>query len=79
MFLQKLSVHRIFKRTAHAMISLRVCAGWSEPLQVTHITLLEISCRGSFATGKCILKHAYSEFQYTVRISQHGVNNCRMC
>ena len=38
---------RIFKRLAKALIRLRVCAGWSEALQVTHTTLLEISCRGS--------------------------------
>ena len=31
-----------------ALISLRVCAGWSEPLLVAHITLLEISFHGSF-------------------------------
>ena len=30
-----------------ALIRLRVCAGWSEPLLVAHTTLLEISCRGS--------------------------------
>ena len=78
MFLQELSVHRIFKRPAQAPIIVRVCAGWSEPLQVAHTTLLEISCRGSFVAGKCILKHEYSEFQYTVGIS-HSVNNCRMC
>ena len=30
-----------------ALIRLRVCASWSEPLLVAHTTLLEISCRGS--------------------------------
>ena len=30
-----------------ALIRLRVCAGWSEPLLVAHTTLLEISCHGS--------------------------------
>ena len=30
-----------------ALISLRVCAGWSEPLLVAHTTLLEILCTGS--------------------------------
>ena len=39
--------HRIYKRQAKALISLRVCAGWSEPLLVVHTSLLEISCRGS--------------------------------
>ena len=38
------SVTRIFKQLAKAMISLRVCAGWSEPLLVAHTTLLKISC-----------------------------------
>ena len=39
--------HRIFKRQAKALIRLRICAGWSEPLLVAHTTLLEISCQGS--------------------------------
>ena len=38
----------ISKRLARALISLRVCAGWSEPLLVAHITLLKISCHGSY-------------------------------
>ena len=38
---------RIFKRPAKAPIRLRLCAGWSEDLLVAHITLLEISSRGS--------------------------------
>ena len=29
------------------LISLHVCAGWSEPLLVAHTTLLEISCHSS--------------------------------
>ena len=45
---QKLNSHRIFKQLAKALISLRVCAGWSEPLLVAHTTLLEISCLGSY-------------------------------
>ena len=36
---------------AKALISLRVCAGLSEALLVTHTTSLEISCCGSY--GKC--------------------------
>ena len=35
------SFHRIFKWLAKALISLRVCAGWSEPLLVAHTTLHE--------------------------------------
>ena len=38
---------RLFKRQVKVLISLRVCAGWSEPLLVAHTTLLEISCHGS--------------------------------
>ena len=48
MFSQWPKSHRIFKRQAKALIRLRICAGWSEPLLVTHTTLLEISCHGSF-------------------------------
>ena len=46
-FSQQLNTHNIVKRLAKALISLRVCAGWSEPLLVAHTTLLEISCCGS--------------------------------
>ena len=45
-FSQSLNTHRILKRLAKALIRLRVCAGWSEPLLVAHTTLLEISCTG---------------------------------
>ena len=41
--------HRILKRLAKALIRLRVYAGWSEALLVTHTTLFEISCTGSFS------------------------------
>ena len=47
LFGQWLNTHRIFKRLEKALIRLRVCAGWSEPLLVSHTTLLEISCHGS--------------------------------
>ena len=33
---------------AKALIRLRVCAGWSEPLLVKHTKLLESSCHGSY-------------------------------
>ena len=42
-----LNNHRILKQLAKALIRLRECAGWSEPLLVAHTTLLEISCTGS--------------------------------
>ena len=44
---QYLSIHRIFKQPAKALIRLRVCVDWSEPLLVAHTTLFEISCHGS--------------------------------
>ena len=47
MFSRVLNSHTIFKRLAKALISLRVCACWSEHLLVAHTILLEISCRGS--------------------------------
>ena len=31
-----------------ALIRLRVCAGWSEPLLAAHVTMMEISCCGSY-------------------------------
>ena len=43
--------HRIFKRLAVALIRLRICAGWSEPMLVAHTTLLEISLRNMYVTG----------------------------
>ena len=44
--------HRIVKQLGTALIRLRVCAGWSEPLLVAHTTLLKISCRGSIKNIK---------------------------
>ena len=46
-----------------ALIRLRVCAGWSEPLLVAHTTLLEISCRGSYTS-------AAQKSEYDQEISQ---------
>ena len=46
MFCKWLNSHRIFKRQAKALVRLRICAGWSEAMLVTHTTLLEISCHG---------------------------------
>ena len=42
-----LGSHGAIKRLAKALIRLRVCAGWSEPLLVAHTWLLEIKCPGS--------------------------------
>ena len=54
MFSQLLKFCRIFERLAKALIRLRVCAGWFEPLLVAHTPLLEMSCRGlNFIGGFC--------------------------
>ena len=39
----------MFRQPAKALISLSVCAGWSEPLLVAH-TALEISCQGPYTS-----------------------------
>ena len=63
MFSQKLDSHEIFKRQAMALIRLRICAGWSEPLLVAHTILLEISCRGSYTMIKCYSTNSlFSEY-----------------
>ena len=41
----------IMETSAVSSLTLRICAGWSEALLVAHTTLLEISCRGSYALG----------------------------
>ena len=56
MFRQKLNNHRIFKRLAKALISLRVCAGWSAPLLVAHTTLLDITCHGPFHLREAVIR-----------------------
>ena len=54
--------HRIFERQANALIRLRKCAGWSEPLLVAHITLLEISRRASILSyGGLIVVYGCSQ------------------
>ena len=61
LFGQELNSQIIFNRQAKALIRLRVCAGWSEPLPVAHTTLLEISCRGPFYVYiKDMAKHILS-------------------
>ena len=59
-------------RLAKALIRLRVCAGWSEPLLVAHTTLLEISCRGSFG----VFHSAFlsSTDQHTLRVPNIGLH-----
>ena len=83
MFSQYHNIHRKvkrFKRLAKALIRLRVCAGWSESSLVAHITLLEISCRGSFqrrddARGSLRLaQDVITSWRNVIRIvtSRHG-------
>ena len=85
MFGQYLSIHRIFKRPAKALIRLRVCAGWSEPSLVAHSTLLEISCRGSFIFTMLWLalfsRYSESNVLYNVVIQwriRQQLNKCKM-
>ena len=52
MFGQQLNTHRIFKRLAKALIRLGVYAGWSEPMLITHTTLLEISFAAHMRVSK---------------------------
>ena len=50
-------------RLAKALIRLRVCAGWSEPLLVAHTTLLEISSHGSYVYTKTMyLQYLCSQY-----------------
>ena len=44
-----------------ALIRLRICAGWSEPVLIAHTTLLEISCRGSFVNRGLHVNNICSE------------------
>ena len=58
-------------RLAKALIRLRVCAGWSEPLLVAHTTLLEISCCGSYVI-LCHGRHFCSHIRLPLAIwNQH--------
>ena len=45
--ISSLTVSRVFKSLAKALIRLRVCAGCSETLLVANTTFLEISCHSS--------------------------------
>ena len=62
MFGQLPKGHKLFKRLANALIRLRVYAGWSDPLLVSHTTLLEIPCRGSIHFLKMIFSNDTSVF-----------------
>ena len=56
-----------------ALIRLRSCAGWSEPLLVTHTTLLEISCHSSFIIYKCTVLSLSSVY---ISIKSYHYNCC---
>ena len=45
-----------------ALISLSVCAGWSEPLLVAHTTLFGISCHGSFVV--VVVVYVFAQIDY---------------
>ena len=47
-----------------ALIRLRVCAGWSEPLLVAHTTLFEISCRGSVKAAYSVTMNIFEKFSF---------------
>ena len=74
MFGKQFKSYRIFKRQAKALISLRVCSGWSKPLLVinTHTTLLEISSRGSDAnntdSGQGSLKQLFANTKFKCKL-----------
>ena len=55
----RLTVIKLFKRLAKALIRLRVCAGWSEPLPVAHTTLLENSCLGLYLWRNWLVSGPY--------------------
>ena len=75
-FGQWVNSQRIFKRLANALNSLCVCAGWSEPLLVTHIKLLEISCRdsytfnSSYSNARKIFRFKSNETSHIYRFDQ---------
>ena len=77
MFGQSLNSHMILKRLAKALIRLRVCAGWSEPLLVAHTILLEISCRGS-DVSMSLFEHQCSVVHYNVQSLLANVDQLQM-
>ena len=68
LFGQQLNSHRMIKRFGKALIRLRECAGWSEPLPVADNTLLEISRRGSFTLCMQVAK-ALVEYVHMHRLA----------
>ena len=69
MFGKKLNIHRIFKWPAKALIRLRICSGWPEPLLVAHTSLLE----PRFATQIC-----QAEISVTTENQGHGRYGCEV-
>ena len=72
-------------RLAKALIWLRVCAGWSEPLLVAHTTLCETSCRDSyhfrnlhtFSFRECHWPNRRISIKYWTNDIRHIASNCR--
>ena len=59
LFSQKLNSRRIFKRLAKALISLRICAGWSEPLLVAHNTCWKSRAAAQYCKHVGIMRMIY--------------------
>ena len=66
----------MLKRQAKALIRLRVCAVWSEPLLVAHNTMLEIACRGSIIVKYQSLVHGNFVWEIHVRYRRGVYNAC---
>ena len=49
-------------RQAKALIRLRICAGWSEPLLFAYTTLLEISCGGPIIVNCFVCNDVFLDF-----------------
>ena len=68
------NIYRIFKQLAKALVSLPVCAGWSEPLLVVHTTLLEITCRVSYMVDSLTLAGDKKTKVHTI-VKDHEIKN----
>ena len=67
--------HQIFKRLAKALIRLHVCAGWSEPLLVAHMTLLEVRKRAKILNRYNQATHLTQDTNGKVTTSQLDIAN----
>ena len=77
-FRQLLGSRGVFKPKTEALIRLHICAGWSEPLLVAHITLLEISL-----PPLCLYMLQFTS-NYNIDLGEghlkpsHGVHMCKI-